>query len=78
MSTLTSDIVEEVNGAIGRQDIQALSERYHEQGEFLTIDSFLPQDVIGQFMEEVQGMRSQLNRNFIPGHKKGGASVIIF
>ena len=73
MTIITSNVVEDVKDAIDQQDVQALSERYHEQGEFLTIDSFLPQDLIDQFMDEVQGMRDQLNRNFIPGHKKGGS-----
>ena len=73
MKTTTVNIIEEVSGAIDRQDGPSLLSTYQSQGEFLTIDSFLSQDVIDQFMEEVQGMRSQLNRNFIPGHKKGGS-----
>ena len=73
MKTETINIREEIDEAIHRIDNQGLFDTYQDQGEFLNIDSFLSQDVISQFMEEVEGVRPQLNRNFIPGHKKGGS-----
>ncbi|MGB0909447.1 MAG: 2OG-Fe(II) oxygenase [Nitrospirales bacterium] len=73
MNTAATNISEEVSEALNRQDGQDLLNTYQEQGEFLTIESFLPEGVISQFMEEVEGVRPLLNRNFIPRHKKGGS-----
>jgi len=73
MNTTTSNIREEISESIQRVDSQDLLNTYQEQGEFLTLDSFISHDAIQQCMEEVEGVRPQLNRNFIPGHKKGGS-----
>ncbi|WP_454061954.1 HalD/BesD family halogenase [Candidatus Nitrospira salsa] len=73
MNTMASNMKEEISEAINRQDEQALLRRYHEQGEFLALDSFLSQEAIHDLMQEVEHVRPQLNRNFIPGHKKGGS-----
>ncbi|MCA9473687.1 MAG: 2OG-Fe(II) oxygenase [Nitrospirales bacterium] len=73
MTSVATNTAEEVSEAITRQDRQALLQEYREQGEFLAIESFLSQDVIAQFMDEVEAVRPRLNRNFIPGHKKGGS-----
>lgn len=73
MNTVTSNMKEEISEAINRQDEQALLRRYHEQGEFLSLDAFLSQEAIHDLMQEVEHVRPQLNRNFIPGHKKGGS-----
>jgi len=50
-----------------------LKETYWEQGEFLTVEDFLHQSVLDRFLDEVQQVRVRLNRNYIPGHKKGGS-----
>ncbi|GJL52109.1 MAG: hypothetical protein NPIRA01_33360 [Nitrospirales bacterium] len=73
MNTVTSNMKEEISDAIIRQDEQSLTHEYQEQGEFLALDSFLSQEAIHDLMQEVEHVRPQLNRNFIPGHKKGGS-----
>ena len=68
------DIVEnEVSHAVGRLNIEQAVQTYHEQGEFLAVDQFLAQPVVDRFMTEVEQVRTQLNRNYIPTHKKGGS-----
>ena len=68
------DIVEnEVSHAVGRLNIKQAVQTYHEQGEFLAVDQFLAQPVVDRFMTEVEQVRTQLNRNYIPTHKKGGS-----
>ncbi len=61
-----SDIVSEVN----RTD---WSRQYWEQGEFLAQGQLMPKALIEEFMQEVNGVRPKINRNFIPKHKKGGS-----
>lgn len=73
METVLSRLDEEVRQALQTHSVDDLRNVYNNQGEFLAVDSFLPQPVIDLFMEEVQQVRHQLNRNFIPGHKKGGS-----
>ncbi|GJL54156.1 MAG: hypothetical protein NPIRA02_12880 [Nitrospirales bacterium] len=73
MNSMTANIKEEISEAINRQDEQAVLHRYQEQGEFLSLDSFLSQEAIHELMQDVEHVRPQLNRNFIPGHKKGGS-----
>jgi len=53
--------------------VEKMKRQYWEQGEFLALEHLMPSQLVRQFMEEVDGLRSQINRNFIPGHKKGGS-----
>jgi len=66
-------ITEEVGKAIARYPEDAMGKPYFEQGEFFSIEQFFPQEVIDQFMAEVDTVRPHLNRNYIPTHKKGGS-----
>jgi hypothetical protein len=48
-------------------------QRYLDQGEFLWIEDFLPASVQQALLDATQASRGELNRNYIPGHKKGGS-----
>jgi len=65
-------VTQELNYAIARYPDESIVKTYLAQGEFFSIDQFLPQEVIDQFMTEVETVRPQLNRNYVPTHKKGG------
>ena len=54
-------------------DRSAQRRQYLEQGEFLFIEDFLPTSLQQMLIDGVSATRAQLNRNFIPGHKKGGS-----
>ncbi len=73
MTIVDANIKEEIGQAIQRHDESSLVASYRENGEFLSLDSFLSQEVIDDFLKEVEGVRPLLNRNFIPRHKKGGS-----
>lgn len=68
-----NNIEEEVRNAIARFPAESLVKTYRDQDEFFFIDQFFPQQVIDQFMAEVELVRPKLNRNYIPTHKKGGS-----
>ncbi len=70
---LLDNVTQELEQAIARHPIEEIAKIYEEQGEFFSIDRFLPQEVIDQFMAEVESVRPKLNRNYIPIHKKGGS-----
>ena len=73
MENVLPRIEEEVHLALQQHRVDDLLEDYTSQGEFLALENFLPQHVIDTFIEEVQQIRTHLNRNYVPGHKKGGS-----
>ena len=75
MASLTiSSVTEAVEQAVARLDFDRLSREYWDQNEFLYIPQFLPRSVVEEHLvPQAQGVKSELNRNYIPGHKKGGS-----
>ena len=62
-----------LDDALARYPDELVAKSYWAQGEFFLIHQFLSQSIIDQFMIEVETVRPQLNRNYIPMHKKGGS-----
>lgn len=66
-------VEEAVIGAIEALDFDRVSRTFHEQNEFAFIDRFLPSTVVDHLLSEVDQVRPEMHRNFIPRHKKGGS-----
>ncbi|HET6674167.1 MAG TPA: 2OG-Fe(II) oxygenase [Nitrospiraceae bacterium] len=67
-------ITESVDQALAALDVDRLKREYWEQNEFLYIPAFLPRDLVEtSLVPQAQKLKSDLNRNYIPGHKKGGS-----
>ncbi|MGH7220261.1 MAG: 2OG-Fe(II) oxygenase, partial [Nitrospiraceae bacterium] len=74
MTSLTIDVTEAVERAVKTLDFDRLSREYWDQNEFLVIPQFLSRSVVEEHLvPQAQGVKSELNRNYIPGHKKGGS-----
>jgi hypothetical protein len=75
MSTATiGSVAEAVDQAVERLDFDRLYREYWEQNEFLFIPQFLPRAMVeASLVPQAQGVKGELNRNYIPGHKKGGS-----
>lgn len=74
MDTAVSDVTEAVERAVAALDVEALRRQYWEQNEFLFLKQFLPRSFVETaFVPLAQGVKTELNRNYIPGHKKGGS-----
>ena len=72
--SMVGSLVEVVDDAVKRLDFDRLSGEYWEQNEFLFIPQFLPRSAVEEYLvPQAQGVKSELNRNYIPGHKKGGS-----
>jgi hypothetical protein len=54
-------------------DLPALERQYWEQGEFLFLPRFLPEDAVARLLEDVARLEPGLHRNWVPRHKKGGS-----
>ncbi len=69
-----SEVTEAVERAVAALDMEALHRQYWEQNEFLFVKQFLPPSFVeAVFVPQAQGVKADLNRNYIPGHKKGGS-----
>ena len=66
-------IDQELSGLASSINVEDWKRQYWDQGEFLAKEHLIPVPLIEEFMQEVEGVRSRINRNFIPGHKKGGS-----
>ncbi len=69
-----SGVTEAVDRAVAALDLDRLERNYWEQNEFLYIPQFLPREFVeAELTSQAQALKSGLNRNYIPGHKKGGS-----
>lgn len=69
-----SDVTEAVERAIAVLDLDRLERDYWGQNEFLYIPQFLPREFVeAALTPQATMLKSGLNRNYIPGHKKGGS-----
>ncbi|MFO0774774.1 MAG: 2OG-Fe(II) oxygenase [Nitrospiraceae bacterium] len=64
----------DIEAAIRALDADALRRQYWDQNEFLFIPQFLSRALVEDvFVPQAQAVKGELNRNYIPGHKKGGS-----
>lgn len=72
--TCVMDLGEAVTRAVSALDVERLRKEYWDQNEFLFLRKFLPESVVREAMvPEAERLKSRLNRNYIPMHKKGGS-----
>ena len=68
------NVSEAVDQAVERLNFDELHRDYWEQNEFVVIPQFLSRDFVETMLvPQAQGVKPRLNRNYIPGHKKGGS-----
>ncbi|MGI4815387.1 MAG: HalD/BesD family halogenase [Janthinobacterium lividum] len=48
-------------------------EAFVAQGAFVHVDAFLGAEVTAQLVAAVRAVESEVNRNYLPGHKQGGS-----
>lgn len=75
MSVVSAEGLEQaVERAVGALDVERIKKEYWEQNEFVVLKGFLPPAVVAEaLVPQAERLKPQLNRNFIPGHKKGGS-----
>ncbi len=74
MSLVAHTFTEDLETALGALDRNDLKRHYWEQNEFLYVPQFLPRALVeAYFVPQAQAAKRDLNRNYIPGHKKGGS-----
>jgi hypothetical protein len=67
-------VADSVERAVAALDIERVRAEYWEQNEFVCLPGFLPAAVVEEHLvPHVLRLKPKLNRNYIPGHKKGGS-----
>lgn len=67
-------VTDRVDQAVAAIDFEQAHNTYWEQNEFLVIKQFLPRSFVEEVLvPQAHGLQPGLNRNYIPGHKKGGS-----
>lgn len=54
-------------------DLQSVHSQFWLQDEFVVLDKLLPEDLIDTIVGEARLVQPSINRNYVPGHKKGGS-----
>src|SRR5919108_2753762 len=74
MDSLTMPLSEEVPRAIQALDFERTHRTYWEQDECIFLEQFLPPEVVEHhLLPEVERLRAEVHRNYIPKPKKGGS-----
>lgn len=72
--TRATRLAEEVERAVAALDLDRVRRDYREQNECVFLEPFLPLEVVREVLvPEVERLRPDVHRNYIPGHKKGGS-----
>ena len=73
-SNVTTALGEAMEQAVARLDFDRVRQEYWDQNEFLVLPAFLARETVERLLvPQAQGVKGELNRNYIPGHKKGGS-----
>jgi hypothetical protein len=72
-ATTTSAVAAEVERALAALDVDRVRTTYWAQNEFIVLERWLPPALVARMVAEVERVRPQVHRNYIPRHKKGGS-----
>ncbi len=67
------NIEDRLADAVTRLDLDAARRRYYEQDEFIVLENLVSPGIIARWTRELEHLKPQIHRNYIPKHKKGGS-----
>lgn len=73
MQCQTIDVENNMTRTLAGADLVRSSRTYWEQNECLVLDRFIPKKIVGPCLTEVELLRKNIFRNYVPGHKQGGS-----
>jgi hypothetical protein len=62
-----------LSAAVGRLDLNSARRKYYEQDEFIVLENLVSPEILAQWEKELEVLKPQIHRNYIPKHKKGGS-----
>lgn len=72
MQSQMIDVEEYLERTVARMDLEQSGQTYWEQNECLFLDRFIPKTIVNPCLTEVELLRKNIYRNYVPGHKQGG------
>lgn len=63
----------EIASVINALDFERIAKEYWDQDEVVFIPQFFSSSLVSLLLRDVESLKPKLNRNYIPGHKKGGS-----
>ena len=72
-STAGGDIDDAVSSRIATLDRVGSATDFARQGSFVSLADFVPAEVTARLIASARALLPELNRNYLPGHKKGGS-----
>ncbi|WHZ27670.1 MAG: hypothetical protein OJF51_002467 [Nitrospira sp.] len=73
MQCQTIDVEENLTRTLAEVDREQSGRIYWEQNECLILDRFIPKKIVNPCLTEVELLRKNIYRNYVPGHKQGGS-----
>lgn len=68
-----SDVENTLSHTVAVVDCAQTSRTYWDQNECLILDRFIPKKIVNPCLTEVELLRKNIFRNYVPGHKQGGS-----
>ncbi len=69
----TIDVEKTVRHTLSEVDRASLGQAYWVQNECLILDRFIPKKIVNPCLTEVELLRKNIYRNYVPSHKQGGS-----
>lgn len=73
LTTTTATVDDLISDTLKQTDEAGLRKQYCEQDEFVVVEDFLPPEILSRWEMELETLKPQIHRNYLPGHKKGGS-----
>ncbi len=72
------NLAEAVETAVAALDFERVREEYWKQNAFVFLERFLPPAVVAEHLvPQVERLKPNVHRNYIPRHKKGGEHQLL-
>ena len=64
---------ESIDRSLEARDVEASRAEFEAGGRLLVIENFLPQEVLDAALADLERLRGDIHRNYVPRQKKGGS-----
>jgi|GEM_PF-199972 len=73
MQCRTMEVESHLNHTLTGVDLTQSGRMYWDQNECLILDRFIPKKIVNPCLTEVELLRKNIYRSYVPGHKQGGS-----
>jgi alkylated DNA repair dioxygenase AlkB len=70
---MATTVADDVRDALATIDVARTRETYWRQNEFVVLEHLFPRSLVERWLADVDRVRPEIHRNYLPRHKKGGS-----